>query len=112
MKMNLLRTLAVFLVLSLSLPIRAELPFPKEKPESEKPLNQHEECLIAELEKILEETVDEALNSQYAELNAAFERESKKLFESRSFWRKAALTEGVLILGTAVSGIMIYSICK
>ena len=68
------------------------------------------DALIAELDKILEETVSEALEEQYADLNAQFSRESEKLFESRSFWRKAAVTEGLVILGAVCVGGMVYKL--
>ena len=68
------------------------------------------DALISELDKILEETINEALNDQYADLNASFQKESEKLFKSRSFWRKAALTEGLVILGATFTGIMVYKL--
>lgn len=114
-------TISMFLVLSLSLPIQANEPSRTEKEKSEKLLNEQSQAqeendfidydaLISELDKILEETVNEALNDQYADLNASFAKESKKLFESRSFWRKAALTEGLVILGATFTGIMVYKL--
>lgn len=68
------------------------------------------DALISELDKILEETVNEALEEQYADLSAQFARESEKLFESRSFWRKAAVTEGLVILGAVFAGVMVYKL--
>lgn len=114
-------TISMFLVLSLSLPIQANEPSRTEKEKSEKLLNEQSQAqeendfidydaLISELDKILEETVNEALNDQYADLNASFAKESKKLFESRSFWRKAAITEGLVILGATFTGIMAYKL--
>ncbi|MBQ8679916.1 MAG: hypothetical protein IJ530_09125 [Treponema sp.] len=66
------------------------------------------DTLVTELDKILEETVSEALEEQYANLNAQFAKESERLFESRSFWRRAAVTEGLVILGTVFAGAMVY----
>lgn len=68
------------------------------------------ETLIAELDKILEESVNEALEEQYADLNAQFEKESKRLSESRSFWRRTAVTEGLMIAGAVFTGMMLYKI--
>ena len=60
------------------------------------------DALVGELDKILEE--------QYADLSAQFARESEKLFESLSFWRKAAVTEGLVILGAVFAGVMVYKL--
>ena len=108
-------TISVLLALSLSLPIRASEPLKTESEKSGKPLSGQSQnqkmadfidydALVAELDKILEETVSEALEEQYANLNAQFARESERLFESRSFWRKAAVTEGLVILGAVFVG--------
>ena len=116
-------TISVLLALSLSLPIRASEPLKTESEKSEKPLsgqsqNQRKndsvdyDTLVAELDKILEDTVSEALEEQYADLSAQFARESERLFESRSFWRRAAVTEGLVILGAVFAGAMVYKIQK
>lgn len=68
------------------------------------------DAFVGELDKILEETVSEALEEQYANLNAQFAKESERLFESRSFWRKAAVTEGLVILGGVFAGVMVYKL--
>ena len=67
-----------------------------------------QEKLISELEKILEETVREALKEQKGELKVQFEKESRRLTRSRSFWRKTAIIEGAVILGAGLTGIMIW----
>lgn len=74
------------------------------------PLNQAlgNESLAAELERILEETVDEALFLQREGLKAQFEKESRRIFKSRSFWRKTALCELAVILGVAFTGGVMY----
>lgn len=116
-------TISVLLALSLSLPIRANAPSKTEsvksgKPSSGQSQNQKKndsvdyDALVAELDKILEETVSEALEEQYANLNAQFAKESERLFESRSFWRRAAVTEGLVILGAVFAGVMVYKIQK
>lgn len=112
-------TISVLLALSLSLPIRASEPLKTESVKSEKPSSGQSQnqkmndsvdydTLVTELDKILEETVSEALEEQYANLNAQFAKESERLFESRSFWRRAAVTEGLVILGTVFAGAMVY----
>ena len=68
------------------------------------------DALISELDKILEETVSKALEEQYADLNAQFAKESKRLFESRSFWRRATVTEGLVILSGVFAGVMVYKL--
>ena len=114
-------TISVLLALSLNLPIRANAPSKTESVKSEKPLREQSQnqkmadfidydALVGELDKILEETVSEALEEQYADLSAQFARESEKLFESRSFWRKAAVTEGLVILGAVFAGVMVYKL--
>lgn len=110
MRMMIIRMVAVLLALPISLPLHAEKQFPKERKESEMPSNRQDEELIAELEKILDETVNEALCDQYAELNADFKRKSDRLFKSRSFWRRAAITEGLVIAGAVFTGLMLYKI--
>ena len=75
---------------------------PSEMPEAD------EEKLIFELEKILEETVREALKEQDVELKARFEKESRRLSSSRSFWRKTAIIEGAVILGAGLTGIIVW----
>ena len=114
-------TISVLLALSLNLPIRASEPSKTESGKSGKQLsgqsqNQRKNdsvdynALISELDKILEETVSEALEEQYADLNAQFAKESERLFESRSFWRRAAVTEGLVILGAVFTGAMVYKL--
>lgn len=60
--------------------------------------------LMAEIEKILEETVDEALLAQKESLLEEFGRESSKAMKSRSFWRKTALCELGLIVCAVFAG--------
>ena len=114
-------TISVLLALSLNLPIRASEPSKTESGKSEKQLsgqsqNQKKndsvdyDALISELDKILEETVSKALEEQYADLNAQFAKESKRLFESRSFWRRATVTEGLVILSGVFAGVMVYKL--
>ena len=79
-----------------------QLTMPLEMPEVD------QEKLIFELEKILEETVREALKEQYGELKARFEKEKRKVALSRSFWRKTAIIEGAVILGAGLTGIMVW----
>ena len=66
------------------------------------------ESLAAELERILEETVDEALFLQQEGLKAQFEKENRRILKSRSFWRKTALCELAVILGAAFTGGVMY----
>ena len=68
------------------------------------------EKLLSEMDKILEATVSEALEEQYEDLSVRFAKESEKLFESRSFWRRAAVTEGLVILGGVFAGVMVYKL--
>lgn len=63
-----------------------------------------DEELMAQLETILDETVKEALSEQYAELNAGFRRQTEKLSKRLVFWRKTAVTEGLVILGAVLIG--------
>ena len=98
--------MTVLLVLSLSHPLHAEKQFPKASRESELPLSPQDEELIAQLETILDETVRDSLNEQYAELNASFHKQSEQISRSRSFWRKAALTEGLVLLGAVLLGVV------
>ena len=67
------------------------------------------ERLIEELENILEESVESALEAQRLELEKQFSRAGRKLVQSRSFWRKAALGELALILGGLFAGGAFYS---
>ena len=108
---------AVVLVLNAVFQASAEKLFPTEKAGLEAqlktqdlPLNQAlgNESLAAELERILEETVDEALFLQREGLKAQFEKESRRIFKSRSFWRKTALCELAVILGAAFTGGVMY----
>ncbi|MDO5774977.1 MAG: hypothetical protein Q4P16_11770 [Spirochaetales bacterium] len=64
--------------------------------------------LVAELEIILEETVDEALLLQQEGLKAQFEKENRRILKSRSFWRKTAMCELAVILGAAFTGGVMY----
>ncbi|WP_288304483.1 hypothetical protein [uncultured Treponema sp.] len=64
--------------------------------------------LAVELERILEETVDEALFLQQEGLKAQFEKENRRILKSRSFWRKTALCEFAVILGAAFTGGVMY----
>lgn len=73
-------------------------------------MSQQDEELIAQLETILDETVRDSLNEQYAELNASFHKQSEQLLKSRSFWRRAAITEGLVIAGAVFTGLMLYKI--
>ena len=102
--------MAVLLAVSLSHPLHAEKQFPKASRESELPLSPQDEELIAQLETILDETVTEALDTQYMELNANFRKESEKLLRSRSFWRKTAVTELFIIAGTFFSVGVLYKL--
>lgn len=78
----------------------------------EKPVNDFDsfgsteetERLIEELEDILEESVESALEDQRLELEKKFSRAGKKLVRSLSFWRKAALGELAVILCTVIAG--------
>ena len=94
--------MAVLLAVPLSHPLHAEKQFPEASRESELPLSPQDEELIAQLETILDETVRDSLNEQYAELNASFHKQSEQLSRSCSFWRKAAMTEGLVILGAVL----------
>lgn len=60
--------------------------------------------LMAEIEKILEETVDEALLIQKESLLEEFSRESGKVMKSRSFWRKTAMCELGIIACAVFAG--------
>ena len=104
------KSIIVLLALTISLPLHAERLYPKESRESGKQLNQQDEILIATLEQILDETVSKALDTQYMELNANFRKESEKLSRSRSFWRKAAVTELFIIAGTFFSVGALYKL--
>lgn len=56
--------------------------------------------LLPELDNILDETVDAALEEQRESLVLAFEDRTSRLLKSRSFWRRAALGELLVILGS------------
>lgn len=58
------------------------------------------ESLLTELDKILEETVDAALAEQRKSLSLAFENKASRLLKSRIFWRRAAVGELFVILGS------------
>ena len=105
----LLRISMVLLMLQTAIPLLAEEPSVGEKKESEVQLTMpsempevDQEKLISELEKILEETVREALKEQKEELKVQFEKENRRLTSSRSFWRKTAIIEGAVILGAGL----------
>ncbi|WP_296013334.1 hypothetical protein [uncultured Treponema sp.] len=66
------------------------------------------ETLAAELERILEETVDEALFLQQEGLKAQFEKESRRILKSCAFWKKTAMCELAVILGAAFTGGVMY----
>ena len=106
MRKTLTGLLAVLLAVSLSHPLHAEKEFPKASRESEMPLSPQDEELIAQLETILDETVRDSLNEQYTELNASFQKQSEQISRSRAFWRKAAVTEGLVILGVVLLGVV------
>lgn len=62
-----------------------------------------DEALLSELEKILEESVDEALKEQAESLALSYESKNARLLKSRSFWRRAAVLE-LAVIGGAVLG--------
>ena len=108
---------AVVLAVNMVFPASAEKLFLTEKAESEAQLKTQDlppdqtlgnETLAAELERILEETVDEALFLQQEGLKAQFEKENRRILKSRSFWRKTALCELAVILGAAFTGGVMY----
>lgn len=108
---------AVVLAVNMVFPASAEKLFLTEKAESETQLKMQDlppdqtlgnETLAAELERILEETVDEALFLQQEGLKAQFEKENRRILKSRSFWRKTALCEFAVILGAAFTGGVMY----
>lgn len=88
-----------------------------EEIQSQEPVNDYDsfgsteetERLIEELENILEESVESALEAQRLELEKKFSRAGRKLVQSRSFWRKAALGELALILGGLFASGAFYS---
>ncbi len=107
------KVLAVLLALGAVFQTRAESFCEEEKIESgtlsemrELPLEKtlENENLMAEIEKILEETVDEALLAQKESLLEDFDRKSGKVLKSRSFWRKTALCELWLVVCTVFAG--------
>ena len=108
---------AVVLAVNMVFPASAEKLFLTEKAESEAQLKTQDlppdqtlgnETLAAELERILEETVDEALFLQQEGFKAQFEKENRRILKSRSFWRKTALCEFAVILGAAFTGGVMY----
>lgn len=62
------------------------------------------ESLLLELDRILEETVADALREQGASLAAAYGKKNERLIRSRSFWRRAAILELALIAGAVLGG--------
>lgn len=62
------------------------------------------ESLLLELDRILEETVADALREQWASLAAAYGKKNERLIRSRSFWRRAAILELALIAGAVLGG--------
>lgn len=107
------KILAVLLSLGAAFHSHADKFCKEEKRESgrlsetrEIPLEQTMEngSLMAEIEKILEETVDEALLAQKESLLEEFGRKSGKVIKSRSFWRKTALCELGFIVCAVLTG--------
>ncbi len=60
-----------------------------------------EGALEAELNRILEETVADALEEQ-----------RQSFLKQKSFWRRTALTEGLIILTGIFSGVMVYRMTR
>ena len=111
------KTAAVVLAVNVVFPASAEKLFLMEKAESEEqlktqdlPLDQalDNDELVAELERILEETVDEALLLQQEWLKAQFEKENRRILKSRAFGRKTAMCELAVIIGAAFTGCVMY----
>ncbi len=64
--------------------------------------------LEEELGKILDESVQEALEAQ----RKAFERDYSRLWDSRSFWRRAAIGEGGAIVTCLLGGFLIWNLTR
>ena len=64
------------------------------------------DALEKELGRILDETVAEAL----AEQKKSFERDYARLWDSRSFWRRAAVGEGCAIAACILGGILVWNL--
>ncbi|MBP5158307.1 MAG: hypothetical protein ILP18_10615, partial [Treponema sp.] len=66
------------------------------------------DALEEELGRILDESVQEALAKQ----RTSFERDYSRLWDSRSFWRRAAIGEGGAIVACLLGGIFIWNLAK
>lgn len=62
-------------------------------------------ALEEELGRILDEGIEEAL----AEQRQAFEKEYARLWDSRSFWRRAAIGEGGAIVACLLGGFLVWN---
>lgn len=62
-------------------------------------------ALEEELGRILDEGIEEAL----AEQRRAFEKEYARLWDSRSFWRRAAIGEGGAIVACLLGGFLVWN---
>ncbi len=62
-------------------------------------------ALEEELGRILDEGIEEAL----AEERQAFEKEYARLWDSRSFWRRAAIGEGGAIVACLLGGFLVWN---
>ena len=74
------------------------------RPAADERLDELEE----ELGKILDESVQEALEAQ----RKAFERDYSRLWDSRSFWRRAAIGEGGAIVTCLLGGFLIWNLTR
>lgn len=111
----LLKMAAALAALCLALPAQAEelslresegLGLPLREAEKVQEIRELEvnESLLVELDRILEETVADALREQGASLASAYGKKSERLIRSRSFWRRVSIFELALILGAVLGG--------
>ncbi|MBQ3800381.1 MAG: hypothetical protein II837_08820 [Treponema sp.] len=66
------------------------------------------DALEDELGRVLDECVAEAL----AEQRKSFERDYSRLWDSRSFWRRAAVGEGGAIVACLLGGILAWKLSR
>ncbi|MBQ9538682.1 MAG: hypothetical protein IJU95_05380 [Treponema sp.] len=66
------------------------------------------DALEEELGQILDDCVQEALNRQ----RKAFEKDYSRLWDSRSFWRKAAVGEGCAMVAALIGGILVWNLSR
>ncbi len=64
--------------------------------------------LREELELILDESIEEALEEQ----RKGFEKEYSRLWDSRSFWRRVAVGEGGAIVACLLGGFLVWNMSR